>query len=162
MTGQTQEPTQSFVLPGATVTIPVPEEAFPVHRKDWDRIRSSLARIKQPVRWMSSFAWTMVGLAVTSILAWLPWQAVESQLPSAAQLKYDWVSPAFVVVAIAGAVLSAFGFFASKEFTAQQDSACDAILEDMDSVHAPIINPAIQQSPTRTKRGLRRQPPSPE
>jgi hypothetical protein len=90
-----------------------------------------------PLRYASNLGWTAMGIAATSILAWIPWQAVDGQLPTKVQLQYAWVSPLLIVVSIAGGVLAVFSFAVAHT---QQSIVCigaNRIVKDMDALHPP-------------------------
>jgi hypothetical protein len=101
----------------------------------------------------SNLAWTMVGVAVAAILAWLPWQAAYGQLPSQTRLQYAWISPTLVVAAIAGAVLAGVAFAFSHTTRRLESVSVTGIVRDMDALHPSCSEasslPATSANPSR-------------
>jgi len=108
-----------------------------VLRKDWNRIRRCVGELAQPVRYASNLAWTMVGIAISAVLALLPWQGAKAELSLAAQVKYAWISPALVIAATAAAIIAVFGFLFARSFAKRERTDVRGILADMDGIHAP-------------------------
>lgn len=143
MTTPQQPAGASYVpLPGAMLAVPDPGQAIPVHRRDWDRIRRCVAAIAQPTRYAANMAWTAVGVSVAAVLAWLPWQAAYSQLPTKAHFHYAWVSPALVVTAIGAAILAVLGFVFAKQEAQKMESVVTGVVQDMDAIHPPAASSA--------------------
>lgn len=133
------EGASSYQLPGPSLTVPAQEEALPVRRTDWERIRSRVNSIGQPTRYASNLAWTMVGVAVAALLAWLPWQATYGQLPSRTRLNYDWISPTLVVGAIAAVIVAVLAFASARTTKRLEGENAVSIVADMDSLHQPHL-----------------------
>ena len=124
--------------PPKTLTVPADDESIlGVPRRDWDRIYRCVGAITQSPKYMFNFAWTMVGVAAASILAWVPWQAVASQLPNNVQLRYSWVGPTLVIGAIATFVLALFSFAVATTNSRQRTSDVVDVLDDMEAIHPP-------------------------
>lgn len=122
-----------------TLTVPADDEdVLAVPRRDWDRIYRCVGAITQSPKYMFNLAWTMVGVAAASILAWIPWQAVALQLPNNVQLRYSWVGPTLVIVAIGSFVFALFSFAVATTNSRQQSRDVFDVLEDMESIHRPI------------------------
>jgi hypothetical protein len=140
-----------FQPPPRTLTVPAgDEEVLMVPRRDWDRLYRCVGAITQSPKYMFNFAWTMIGVGTASILAWLPWQAADSQLSHASQLHYAWVSPVLVVGAIAAAILATFGFAVATTNSRQSSTEVSDVLEDMKMIHPPRT-PAPPSSPPAAK-----------
>jgi hypothetical protein len=145
-------PQQSTIqLPPVQLTVPAqPEQAFPMHYRDWDRLYRCVAAITTSPKYMSNLAWTLLGIGAASILAWIPWQAVFTQLPNSTQLSHSWVSPLLVVVAISCGVMATFAFAVAKTNAAKQETDTRDVLDDMEEIHRPS-SPIVKPSPVKLR-----------
>lgn len=145
--GEQQQSQAGISLPAAKLTVRE-EEALPIYRRDWERIRRCVQAISQPQRHALNLAWSMVGVAGAAVLAWVPWQAARSQLPAAAQLKYAWVTPALLAAVAAAIVIALLGFVFARGQSEQTRIDVADVLADMDSIHPPIETPGVRGDST--------------
>ena len=105
--------------------------------KDWERLRAKAQTIQKKRREFSSFAWAMVGLAITSVFALVAWVPAYAVMPIARQLDYSWVSPSFIAAAIAGVVMATLAFWAAHLFAVSERLTAAELVSDMDGIFAP-------------------------
>lgn len=135
MMTESEEPTGNITLPGPKVTIPDPGEVIVVHRNDWIRIRRCVKAVAKPAHYAENLAWAMLGVSISAILAWLPWQAVYGQLNKSAHYRYAFVNPLLIVVAIAAFIIAALSLVFAYSQRGQRSTDVTDIVTDMDSIH---------------------------
>jgi len=104
---------------------------------DWRQLQKKLERIKNPTPSLSALAWTCVGVAAGSVVAYLPWTAAYAELPPKAQLHYSYISPLLVILAIAAAFLSIVLFIVNYNLRKVNVVSIDNVLEDMNEIYQP-------------------------
>jgi hypothetical protein len=157
------DPRLPMRLPGPQLTVPSePEEAVPVRRSDWARIRRCVWRLKNPVPYLGQVAWTFVGIAVSSGVGYLAWRGTEAQLTRAQKYDNRWVTPTLLVICGAALVIAGLAFITARQVKRQNTVSVDQVLEDMDAVYPPSSSRAVQRSGLRTTGTVRLRPRSPE
>lgn len=125
-------------LPAGELTVSSePEQHFAIRHTDWRQLQKKLARIKNPAPSLAAVAWTCVGIAAASVVAYLPWTAAYAELPAKAQLHYSYISPLLVILAIATAALAIILFIVNYNVKRVNVVSIDNVLEDMDDIYAP-------------------------
>ncbi len=122
------------MLPGAKLSVGPAEEMFPVRQRDWKRIRNRVGKLANPIPGALTVAWACVGVAITAILAWLPWVASYSQLSQDARLQFAWVSPSMVALAFAALLLGIAMFWVNRKIRDLTQTNAAQIVEDMDDI----------------------------
>lgn len=142
-------------LPADELTVPSqPEQRFPIRHSDWHQLRRKLARIKNPAPGLAAVAWTSIGVAAGAGVAYLPWTAAYAELPARAQLRYAYISPTLVVVAIATIILAIALFVVNRTVKQVNVISVDNILEDMEDIYAPYKRKGKERDDATSSRVL--------
>jgi cytochrome bd-type quinol oxidase subunit 2 len=111
-----------------------------VRRGDWERIRRCVARLKNPVPYLTQVGWTFVGVCISSGLAYLAWRGTEAQLNRSQKYDNRWVTPTLVVVSAAAALIAILAFVTAAQVRRQTRVDVDELLVDMDSVYPQQVS----------------------
>lgn len=100
------------------------EEAFLMRFAEWERLRTRIEKLKNPIANASTWSATFLGLAVSFGLSLYP-------IVTATENPEAWVVPTFVVATIACFLLSLFTFWVHRKMAKVTQDAVDEICGDM-------------------------------
>src|SRR5260370_21763817 len=125
-------------MPAGMLTIPAEaDKLFPMRHNDWLRLCKRIAQAKRHASYFGSLAWASIGISASAIIAYFPWVAAASQLPTTAQTKYAYVSPLLIVTAIAAAIVALVCFLANHNTKQEQIVSIGSILEEITEIYEP-------------------------
>lgn len=114
-----------------------------MRHRDWNRIRSRVNSLSDPIPFAASVGWASVGIATTAAFAFITWIAAYSQLSPAAQLRFNWVGPAMAITLIASIGVAWYSFWIASKVGGIIRRDAKQVVEDMDDIYGPHKKPLI-------------------
>jgi hypothetical protein len=108
------------------------EDIFAMRRADWERIRGSMVKVRNPVSWLSQAGWAVLSIGATAWIGFVTWPSAYGELPSSAKLRFAWVTPALLVLGTVLVLVAVACWLVSRTVTAYQTVSIDSVLADMD------------------------------
>jgi len=125
-------------MPAGQLTVPLSgDRSIAVREHDWKRIRSHVELLKPPMPGLSSAAWTILGIGVSSLLGWLTWKPAEAQLLSGAKVEFAFVSPLLGVIGVASIIVAAVFFAMAFQLRRTAGLSALAVVGEMDEIFRP-------------------------
>jgi hypothetical protein len=114
---------------------------------DWANLRKQAMEVREPIHWIKNLGWALVTVSASAGLALVPWLPAYQQLPSSAQLRFDYVTPLLACVCGGCALAAVFSYFANKAVASSASRPKVILLECIDLIQQRAgVTPASVQT----------------
>ena len=113
------------------------EPSFPMRHAEWRRLRARVESLQHPIPGLRAAAWSVTGMAVSGLLAWVSWLVTEAQLSTADQEQFVILTPALLVFTAGTAFVAIALFVANRGITSHRRRSARDVLSEMDDIYRP-------------------------
>lgn len=119
---------------------------FALRHSEWERLRKRVEQLKRPLRWLTNAAWALVGVGVSSILAWVAWLPTELQLPFPGRTQFAFVSPLLFILGVACVLVGIVFMVVDKRSTDYMNATSNQVVGEMDEIYS-LYAPEASSTP---------------
>jgi hypothetical protein len=118
-----------------------PDQRFDMSIREWQQIKRRVRRVPRQSAWIENLGFVAIGLPIPTVIAFLIWIAPYEALKSEDQLRYAFVAPALVAVAIGSLVVGAILLLVSYQRRHDEQNDIDDIVTEMETIEARLGGP---------------------